>query len=145
MKTVKTLLTILILVMMSVSSYSQDWQPRKVTLNDKQGVFISFALMDTISVKLIERKSLKFQNESLLSLYDNEKAKTKQLEQKNKLMYENALKQESINYASKRQTDLVKDDLNMQKELTKKARRNGLKFLITGIVLGAIGGSVIIN
>jgi hypothetical protein len=131
--------------MMSVSSYSQDWQPRKVTLNDKQGVFISFALMDTISVKLIERKSLKFQNESLLSLYDNEKAKTKQLEQKNKLMYENALKQESINYASKRQTDLVKDDLNMQKELTKKARRNGLKFLITGIVLGAIGGSVIIN
>lgn len=129
--------------MMSVSSYSQNLQPKKVILNNNEGVFISFALMDTITVKLIERKSLKLENASLLSLYSNEKTKVETLESKVNLMQENAKKMDSMFYASNRQTDLVKDDLKMQKEITKKARRNGLKFLITGLVLGAITGGII--
>ncbi len=129
--------------MTSVSSYSQDLQPKKVTLNKTEGVFISFALMDTISVKLIERKSLKVQNDVLFSLYENEKQKVKESQEKEKLMQENALKQDSINYASKRQTELIKDNLEVQKELTKKARKNGLKFLVTGLVLGGILGATI--
>lgn len=126
--------------MMSVSSYSQDLQPKKVNLNNLEGVFISFPLMDSISVKLIHRKGLILENQSLLSLYNNEKDKNIILESKTKLMHENALKQENINYACNRQIDLVKDDLNIQKEITKKARKNGLKFLVTGLVLGVITG-----
>lgn len=129
--------------MMSVSSYSQDLQPKKVILNNTEGVFISFALMDSISVKLIERKYLKTENQSLLSLYENEKEKVNTLQEKTNLMQENALKQEHINYACKRQIDIVKDDLLIQKEVTKKARKNGLKFLFVGIVLGGIAGASI--
>lgn len=137
MKTLKTALIILIAITTSVSSYSQDWQPKKVTLGKESGVFINFSLMDTISVKLIERKSLINENKQLSGLYLNEKEKVKVLDDKIKILEENALKLELINTKTELQLKLTEENFETQKDLTKKARRSGLKLFGGGLLIGA--------
>ncbi|QCW20364.1 hypothetical protein [Flavobacterium phage FPSV-S1] len=137
MKTLKIVLSILIVATISVSSYSQDLQPKKVTLGTEKGVFINFALMDTITVKLIEKKSLIVQNKTLASLYLNEKQIVKTKDDKIKIFEENALKYDLLNSKSEIQIKLLEENFETQKEETKKARRNGLKLFSGGLLIGA--------
>lgn len=93
--------------------------------------------MDTITVKLIERKSLIFQNKTLSSLYLNEKQIVKAKDDKLKIFEENALKYDLLNSKSEIQIKLLEENFKTQKEETKKARRNGLKLFGSGLLIGA--------
>jgi Flp pilus assembly protein TadB len=136
MKTLKTARFILIAILISVSAFSQGLPPRKATLNKTKGVFITFATMDTISLRLIERKSLKVQNSTLLSLYNNEKEKNKQTQDKSDLIQNDALKWQNLYYKTEGQKRITENNVDLQKIETKKARSNGLKFFGGGVIVG---------
>ncbi len=93
--------------------------------------------MDTITVKLIEKKSLIVQNKTLASLYLNEKQIVKTKDDKIKIFEENALKYDLLNSKSEIQIKLLEENFETQKEETKKARRNGLKLFSGGLLIGA--------
>ena len=69
MKTIVLRIITLIVLLTSVSALSQNWQPIKTSINNEDGIFLPFRLMDTISFKLIERKSLLGQNLSFGELF----------------------------------------------------------------------------
>ena len=78
---------------MNVSAYSQSWQPNKIKHNNKEGLFLPFGVMDTISFKLIERNSLIGLNSTLGELLSTLQDKNNELTAKafNKLKINNVV------------------------------------------------------
>lgn len=124
-------------------SYSQDWQPKKIRYQGVEGLFISFQVMDTISLRLIDRKSLLSESFTYKSIFEN-------LQQENSLLNANllTLTQTSNDYRlallkTEEQLDLLQENLDAQVEITKnnkkKARRNGLLLFGGGVTVGVIG------
>lgn len=99
--------------------------------------------MDTISLRLIDRKSLLSESFTYKSIFEN-------LQQENSLLNANllTLTQTSNDYRlallkTEEQLDLLQENLDAQVEITKnnkkKARRNGLLLFGGGVTVGVIG------
>lgn len=143
MKTCVSKIIICVAILTSALSYSQNWQPKKIQYQGNEGVFISFPVMDSISLRLIDRKSLLSESITYKSIFTN-------LQQENSLLNANflTLTQTSNDYKlalkkTEEQLGLLQENLNAQVEITKnnkkKARRNGLLLFGGGITVGLVG------
>jgi len=143
MKTYVLKMLICAAILTSALTYSQSWQPKKIQYQGVDGLFISFQVMDSISLRLIDRKSLLSESITYKSIFEN-------LQQENRLLKANflTLTQTSNDYKlalfkTEEQINLFQENLNAQVEITKnnkkKARRNGLLLFGGGITVGVVG------
>lgn len=134
---------------MSASAFSQDWQPKTIVLDNKGGLFLPYPVMDSITVKLIERNSLMRQNLSYSQLVQTLQDKNDVLAQKSENVQETALKWEKLYNIEIKKFNLLNENFNDQKTIIsnnkKKARRNGLYLFGGGVVVGAAGLLLLIN
>ena len=114
---------------MNVSAYSQSWQPNKIKHNNKEGLFLPFGVMDTISFKLIERNSLIGLNSTLGELLSTLQDKNYEAETKKSLLLsENFIDQKQMTANNKR-----------------AARRNGLYLFGGGVAVGFVVFALLVN
>lgn len=125
---------------MSVSAFSQDWQPKKIVHNNEEGLFLPFSIMDTISFKLIERKSLLSQNLSFGSLFRVLQDKNDELVQKTINLSNTSLKWQLLYESETKKSLLLSENFTDQKQITvnvkRRARRNGLYLFGGGVAVG---------
>lgn len=136
----KIVVFMLIAISISGSAFSQNWQPKAITYNGDSGLFISFQIMDSISVKLIGRNEVLRENKHLWTLYKNEKNETLALSQKYKAEREISKDWENLYLKSEEQSKLYEINFNKQKEITKnikkKSFKNGVLWFGGGVAIG---------
>ena len=140
MKTKNLKILILIALLTSVSLFSQDLQPKKIVYDNEEGLFISFSLMDSISYKLIDRKSILKENLSLGDLLLILQAKNDQLLEKSQALERTVDNWRVLYVKSEAQKAQFYEALESQREITTnvkiKARRNGLILFGGGVSVG---------
>jgi hypothetical protein len=133
----------------TVFSYSQTSQPLRTNLNGVSGVFIGLPLMDSISLKLIDRNHLKREIKTLGDLALVIEEKNAQLEQKVEIAVAHAASWGEVFDNVSAQNRLLIKNFEAQKELTtihkKRARRNALLFFGGGLAVGFTAFAILIN
>lgn len=149
MKTLSLKILMLTLLLTSVLSYSQDLQPKKIQYKGIDGLFISFALMDSVSVKLIDRKSLLTENYTFSEIYKKLELENNELRLKFDLSQSQAFKYKSLFDITLEQKEKALENFESQKIITSnvkaKARRNGLLYFGGGLVIGVTVFAVLVN
>jgi len=106
--------------------FSQNLQPKPIQFEQEDGVFISIDLMDSISLKLIDREVLIKENKNLTSLVSNNKAQIQGLIIKSDLTNSKALKFEKLYNLTEIQRDKAIENYNNQIIITKNVKKNRL-------------------
>jgi hypothetical protein len=105
--------------------------------------------MDTISVKLIERKGLLSQNSSFEYLFKTIQDKNDELIAKNLNISKTALKWQILYESETKKSLLLSENFNTQKQITvnnkRKARRNGLYLFGGGVSVGVVIFALLMN
>ena len=131
---------ILTLLLTSVFANSQSLQPKKIVFNGESGLFISFNLMDSISLKLIDRKNLVKQRFSYLDIFKSLRLENQELKYKFDLSNSQALKYKDLFKIEVDQKKLALENFESQKSITKnvkiKARKDKLLFFGGGLAVG---------
>lgn len=130
-------------------SYSQDLQPKKIQYNKQEGLFISFALMDTIAFKLIDRKTLKSQSLTLSQLYKVLNEKNKVIEEQLDISKKSSTKWQILYEKAKAQGSIYQNSIKQQEEILKqtkkKHRRRSLMLFGGGVAVGVSVFAILIN
>lgn len=133
--------------MTSVSSFSQDLQ--KVTNKGKKGLFITFSLMDSVSLKLIDRNSLRAQILAFSNTIEVMKKENRELASKFELSNGNSKLYKSLFDTAERQRFLYQKSFENQEIITKnnkrKSRKNMLYFFGSGVAVGVVIFAVLLN
>lgn len=99
--------------------------------------------MDSISIKLIQRKSLISQYDELYRAYLNEQDRNATEADKTKKTSEIGQKYLKLYNLTEDQKKLLEESLESQRQETKKARRAGWLYFGSGIAIGATVISVL--
>ena len=135
--------------MTSAFASSQNSQPERILYNNKDGVFITISIMDSISLKLIQRNFLIKENTSLNKINFNLSGQINALSEKSDLNNLRAVKYRSLFELTEQQKSAALENFESQKIITgnvrKKARRNGLLFMGGGFSLGFLAFAVLVR
>ncbi len=135
--------------MISVSSFSQNWQPKKIVYGNEVGLFLPFSIMDSISFKLIERNSLISQNLSLGKLIRVLQDKNDELVQKTLKLSNTSLKWQLLYEKESEKSLLLTENIIDQKQITvntkRRARRNGLYLFGGGVAVGITVFAILVD
>ena len=149
MKTIKLKVIIIIALLTSGSVFSQNLQPERILYNNNEGVFITFSLMDSISLKLIQRNFLIKENASLYEINFNLNYQIETVSQKSDLNEAIAVKYKSLYDITEQQKIAALENFESQKiiigNVKAKARRNGLLYLGGGFSLGFLAFAVLVR
>jgi hypothetical protein len=130
---------ILTAILISGSAYSQS-SLTPIKYKGENGLFISFPVMDSISVKLIDRQKLVKENGRVWALYFNSQRQNSEIESKNYILKNSVKDWERLYNNERTQKELLIMSVADQKEMIKKAkikaRKNGLKLLGGGVAIG---------
>lgn len=142
MKTKCLKIITLIALLTSVFSYSQDWLPKKIVSNGEEGLFLPFSIMDSVSVRLIDRKAVKKENLSLMDLIAICERENSELEDK-VVTYEGlVLKWQAQYLDTEKQRALATDNYEKQilitEETKKRSRKKGLVLFSGGVTIGVV-------
>lgn len=135
--------------MTSAFAFSQNLQPERILYNNNDGVFITISIMDSISLKLIQRNFLIKENTSLNKINFNLSGQINALSEKSDLNNLRAVKYRSLFELTEQQKSAALQNFESQKIITgnvrKKARRNGLLFMGGGFSLGFLAFAVLVR
>jgi hypothetical protein len=133
----------------SAFAFSQNLQPERIIYNNNDGVFITISIMDSISLKLIQRNFLIKENTSLNKINFNLSGQINALSEKSDLNNLRAVKYRSLFELTEQQKSAALQNFESQKIITgnvrKKARRNGLLFMGGGFSLGFLAFAVLVR
>jgi hypothetical protein len=133
----------------SAFAFSQNLQPERILYNNNDGVFITISIMDSISLKLIQRNFLIKENTSLNKINFNLSGQINALSEKSDLNNLRAVKYRSLFELTEQQKSAALQNFESQKIITgnvrKKARRNGLLFMGGGFSLGFLAFAVLVR
>jgi hypothetical protein len=133
----------------SAFAFSQNLQPERILYNNNDGVFITISIMDSISLKLIQRNFLIKENTSLNKINFNLSGQINALSEKSDLNNLRAVKYRSLFELTEQQKSAALENFESQKIITenvrKKARRNGLLFMGGGFSLGFLAFAVLVR
>ena len=128
------------MILTSASAFSQNWQPKKIKLKGESGLFLPFSIMDSLTVKLIDRKGLKIETERLNLLTELNEKTLQELKVKIDLLEDKTNKFKDIIQIQESQKEEALRLLETQKSIStvykKKARKNAIFGIGSGFVLG---------
>jgi hypothetical protein len=149
MKKLRLKIIIIIAILTSAFAFSQNLQPERILYNNNDGVFITISIMDSISLKLIQRNFLIKENTSLNKINFNLSGQINALSEKSDLNNLRAVKYRSLFELTEQQKSAALQNFESQKIITgnvrKKARRNGLLFMGGGFSLGFLAFAVLVR
>lgn len=122
----------------SALSYSQNWQPKKITTNNVSGIFVPITIMDSISVKLINRKELITQNKRLEEIMSLIGSKVTEQEKKIALLNGISEKYRSERNLEAKNRDLLNEKLSNLRVKNKKIKKRGVLFFSGGFSVASI-------
>jgi hypothetical protein len=115
------------LTLVSVSTFSQNLQPKPIQFDNEDGVFITVDLMDSVSLKLIERTILQKENQTLALVVQNVKFQNTELSAKFDLSLIQITKYRNLWQITERQKDKLFTNLEHQKNIAKNVKKKRLE------------------
>lgn len=107
--------------------FSQSSPPKAIQLDNQDGVFITIDLMDSISLKLIDRTILQKENLTFAKTLLNVRAQNEQLAFKFDLASTKAVKYKNLWGIAENQKDLYFDSLEKQRTITSNIKKKPLE------------------